>query len=407
MSDFYDIFIRHAFGNYHDILHEVALHPCMGRYLSHVGNQKANPAINQYPDENFAREVMQLFSIGLWELNPDGSRQVNGSGHQIPTYTNTEITQMARIFTGLWFSGHEWGQGGWFDSDYATPMTMHADRHDFAAKTLLHGYVIPARAPSAADAMRDVDDAIRHLFEHPNTAPFIGKQLIQFLVTDNPSPAYIARVSAKFANNGSGIRGDMKAIVKAILLDDEARDLHSSDSTPSFGRLKEPVYRAMAMGRAFGLQQSPGLLWWDFGTFFAASHQEPSYSPSVFNFYRPEYRPAGLLTANNLAGPVFQITDSYSCISFPNRLWTMVEEGFSYYGYYQFPFDLSRESSLAGTPELLLDHLNTLLCAGQMTLPTRTTVLNAINQVPANQPDARARVAIYLCMVSAEGAVMK
>lgn len=407
MSDFYDIFLRHAFGNYHDILHEVALHPCMGRYLSHVGNQKANPAINQYPDENFAREVMQLFSIGLWELNPDGSRQVNGSGQQIPTYSNTEITQMARVFTGLWFSGHEWGQGGWFDADYATPMSMHADRHDFAAKTLLRGYVIPARAPTAADAMRDVGDAIRHLFEHPNTAPFIGKQLIQFLVSDNPSPAYIARVSAKFVNNGSGVRGDMKAILKAILLDGEARDPRSSENTPSYGRLKEPVVRAMAMGRAFGLQQTPGLLWWDFGTFFDASHQEPAYSPSVFNFYRPEYRPAGLLTANNLAGPVFQITDSYSCISFPNRLWTMVEEGFSYYSYYQFPFDLSRESSLAATPELLIDHLNTLLCAGQMTLPTRTTILNAINQLPASQPDARARVAIYLCMVSAEGAIMK
>ena len=407
MSDFYDIFIRNAFGNYHDILHQVALHPCMGRYLSHVGNQKANPAINQYPDENFAREVMQLFSVGLWELNPDGSRQTNGSGQQIPTYTNAEITQMARVFTGLWFSGHDWGSGGWFDADYATPMTMHADRHDFAAKTLLHGYVIPARAPTAAEAMRDIDDAIRHLFEHPNAGPFVGKQLIQFLVTDNPSPAYISRVAAKFANNGSGVRGDMKAILKAILLDEEARGLKGSENTASFGRLKEPVLRTMALGRAFGLQQATGLLWWDWGEFFDDTHQAPAYSPSVFNFYRPEYRPAGILTTNNLAGPVFQITDSYSCISFPNRLWDMMADGFKLYDTYQFPFDFAREAALAPTPERLVDHLNALLCAGQMSLGTRTIILNALNQLPASQSDARVHLAVYLCIVSADGAVMK
>lgn len=407
MADYYDIFVRNAFGNYHDILRKVALHPCMGRYLSHVGNQKANPSINQYPDENFAREVMQLFSIGLWELNPDGSRQVNGNGQHIPTYGNAEITQLARVFTGLWFSGHEWGNGGWFDADYSTPMTMHAQYHDFGSKTMLNGFIIPVRAATPAEGMNDVDDAIRHLFEHHNTGPFICRQLIQFLVSDNPSPGYIQRVGSVFANNGAGVRGDLRAVVETILLDQEARDPRYFDQTPSHGRLKEPVIRTMAMGRAFGLQSASDLLWWDWGEFYNETRQAPSYSPSVFNFYRPDYLPAGILTTANLAGPVFQITDSYSCIAFPNALWRMVTEGMALYDNYQFPLNLARESALAGTPEALLDHLNLVLCAGGMSANTRTIILNAITQIPATLPDARARVGIYLTIVCPEAAIMK
>lgn len=407
MSDFYDIFVRRAFGNYRDVLQDVALHPCMGRYLSHVGNQKAIPEINQYPDENFAREVMQLFSIGLWELNPDGTRQVDGSGQSIPTYSNTEITQLARVMTGLWFSGHSWGEGGWYDADYATPMTMHAERHDFGAKTLVHGIVLPARAATAANAMRDIADAMRILFEHANCAPFIGKQLIQFLVTDNPSPAYVQRVAAVFADNGGGVRGDLAAVVRAILLDAEARDPRHPENNTSYGRLKEPVIRTMALARVFGMKDAPGFLWWDWGDFFDTTRQEPTRSPSVFNFYRPEHRAPGLLTTNNLAGAVFQITDSFSSIAFPNRLWDTVENGFSLWGAYRFPLDLARESALAATPDLLVDELNTLFCADRMSAATRSIILGAVAQIPASQPEARARVAAYLALVSPEGAVMK
>ncbi len=407
MADYYDIFVKRAFGNYNDVLNDVALHPCMGRYLSHVGNQKANPAINQYPDENFSREVMQLFTIGLWELNLDGTRKVNGSGQNIPTYTNTEITQMARVMTGLWFSGHEWGNGGWNDPDYSTPMTMHAEKHDFGQKTLVHGYVIPARGTTNQDAMQDITDALRNLFNHPNCAPFIGKQLIQFLVTDNPSSAYVLRVATKFENNGSGVRGDLGAVIKAILLDEEARDPRYAENNANYGRLKEPVIRAMSMARAFGMKNLTNFQWWDWGDFFSDARQEPTYSPSVFNFYRPEYRAAGLLTQNNLAGPVFQITDSYSSIAFPNRLWNIIQDGFQVYDRYQEPLDLSTDAGLAATPELLVDRLNMLFCGGRMTAATRTIVLNAINQIPAEQTVARARVAAYLTLVSPEGAVMK
>jgi len=405
MADYYDLFVRHAFGNYEDVLMEVTMHPVMGRYLSHVGNQKADPSINRYPDENYAREVMQLFSIGLWQLNPDGTRVIV-SGQPVPTYSNAEITQLARVMTGFWFGGKPWGGGGWTEQDYATPMGLHVDRHDYGSKTLLDGFVIPARAETLENAQRDVRDAIHHLFVHPNTGVFIGKQLIQFLVTDNPSPAYVQRVSAVFADNGSGVRGDLGAVVRAILLDPEARGPIGTEAT-GFGRLKEPVIRTMALARVFGMKQAPGLLWWDWGDFFNESRQAPTNSPSVFNFYRPEYRAPGTPTQNNLATPVFQITDSYSSISFPNRVWRMLEEGFSLYDQYRFPLDFARESDLAASPERLMDHLNLLFCAGQMKASTRSLILNALNQIPADQTAARVRVTAYLALTCPEGAVMR
>jgi uncharacterized protein (DUF1800 family) len=405
MADFYDLFVRNAFGNYEDVLMEVTMHPVMGRYLSHVGNQKADPSINRYPDENYAREVMQLFTVGLWQLNPDGSR-VLVSGQPVPTYSNEEITQLARVMTGFWFGGDNWGGGGWTEQDYATPMSLHADRHDFGAKTLLGGFVIPARAATLENAQRDVRDAIHHLFEHPNTGVFVGKQLIQFLVTDNPSPAYVQRISSVFANNGSGVRGDLGAVVSAILLDPEARGPVGAQAV-GFGRLKEPVIRAMAMARVFGMKQVPDLLWWDWSDFYNESRQAPTNSPSVFNFYRPEYRAPGLPTQNGLASPVFQITDSYSSISFPNRLWQMLEEGLSYYEEYRFPFDFSREAAFSSSPERLMDHLNLLFCAGQMKASTRSLILSTLNQIPADQTAARVRVAAYLALTCPEGAVMR
>ncbi|OYW73173.1 MAG: hypothetical protein B7Z37_22560 [Verrucomicrobia bacterium 12-59-8] len=407
MASFYDIFVKNAFGNYYDVLWNVTLHPCMGRYLSHVGNQKARPEINQYPDENFAREVMQLFSIGLWELNPDGSRKVDANDKNIPTYTNTEITQTARAMTGLWFGGREWGNGGWTDPDYSTPMTMHAEYHDFAPKTLVRGLVLPQRPMTDEDGMKDVAEAVRNLFNHPNCPPFICKQLIQFLVTDNPSPAYVQRVSSKFTNNGSGVRGDLAAVVRAILLDDEARDPRYSENVTSHGKLKEPVVRTMGLARAFGIRDVANFVWWDWGDFYESSRQEPTNSPSVFNFYRPEYRAAGLLTQNNLAGPVFQITDSYSSIAMPNKLWSIIDDGFHMSGVYHFPLDYSWAATLSGTPELLVDELNMLFCGGRMSATTRAIILNAINQIPADQATARAKVAVYLTIVSPEGAVIK
>lgn len=406
MASYYDLFVRHAFGNYLDILREVTFHPVMGRYLSHVGNAKARPEINQFPDENYARELMQLFTIGLWQLHPDGTRQTN-AGQPIPTYSNTEITQLARVFTGFWFGHHNWGQGGWTEADYASPLSLHSNRHDFGPKTLVSGHTIPARAATPENARRDVEDALLHLLQHPNTAPFVSRQLIQFLVTDNPTPAYVQRIATLFIDNGQGVRGDLGTVIPAILLDPEARSSRPITTSPEFGRLKEPVMRTMALGRAFGLQSIPDLLWWDWGDFYEASRQEPTRSPSVFNFYRPDYRAPGLLTQAQLAGPVFQITDSFSAIAFPNHLWQIINEGFHQWNTYQFPLDIAREIALASTPEKLIDHLNLLLAAGNLRPSSRTIILAAVQQLPATRPVDRARLAIYLVLTSPESAVMR
>ena len=407
VADYYDIFVRNAFGSYNDVLREVTFHPVMGRYLSHIGNQKARPEINQYPDENYAREVQQLFSIGLWELNPDGTRQLDGFGQPIPTYGNAQITEFARVFTGLWFGGQPWGGNGWNDEDSSVPMQMWVEKHDFGAKTLLKGFTIPARAPTVENGVRDVDDALRNLFEHPNTAPFVSKQLIQFLITSNPSSNYVTRVAAKFTNDGTGKRGNLTAVVKAILLDEESRDARWFMSAPEFGRLKEPVHRALAIARAGNVGRHTNLLWWTWGEFNSAAFQEPTYSPSVFNFFRPGYQPPGLLTLNGLVGPAFQITDSYSSISFPNKLWEMTQEGLRHYSDYNFPPDYTELVAQAGSAPHLVDQVNLLFCGGSMTAATRDNILNTINQVPAYDTLLRTRLAVYLAATCPEGAVQR
>ncbi len=408
MTDFYDIFLRNGLGNYRDILTQVSLHPAMGRYLSHVGNQKARPEINQFPDENYAREIMQLFTIGLWQLNPDGSRKLAPNGQAIPTYDNADITQLARVFTGLWFGGQNWGSGGYDDLQLSVPMTMWPEKHDFDAKQLLGTLAIPARPPSAENGLRDIQDAVDFLFKHPNTAPFVSRQLIQFLVTSNPSPAYIGRVSAVFTDNGHGKRGDLAATVRAILLDVEARDIRWSLGSASFGRLKDPVQRSMAIARVGQLARFPGgVNWWDYGDFYNSALQSPGNAPSVFNFYRPDYRPPGLLTQNELTGPSFQITNSYSSISYVNRLWEITTSGLSYYDRYQFPPDYRDLLQVAADPARLLDRTNLLFCGGMMSAATRDTILAALSQTTAADPLLRVQLAVFIASAAPEGAIQR
>jgi uncharacterized protein (DUF1800 family) len=407
MTDYYDIFVRNAFGNYYDVLREVTFHPVMGRYLSHIGNQKARPEINQYPDENFAREVQQLFTIGLWQLNPDGSRQLDAYGQPVPTYNNGQVTEFARVFTGLWFGGQAWGNNGWADDENSVPMRMWAEKHDFGSKTLHNGFIIPARAPTIENGLRDIDDALRNLFEHPNTPPFVSRQLIQFLVTSNPSSNYVARVAARFINNGSGERGDLGDVVRAVLLDEEARDPRWFAGAAEFGRLKEPVQRAMTVARLGRLDRYTNLLWWTWGGFNAASFQEPGYSPSVFNFFRPGYQPPGLLTEYGLVGPAFQILDSYTCIAFPNKLWEITQSGFLEWNTYSFAPDYAELLAVAGDAAALADQMNLFFCGGSMTAATRDHILAAINQVPSYDRLLRVRLAVYLAATCPEGAVQR
>jgi uncharacterized protein (DUF1800 family) len=406
MANYYDMLSRNALGNYGDLLFDVALHPAMGWYLSHAGNQKPDPSIPRYPDENFARELMQLFSIGLWELNPDGSRKLDSHGEPIPTYDNGDITELARVFTGLYFvSPYGWGGGGWDDTHLTQPMVMHADRHDFGTKTLPGGFIVPAREENEANGMQDVRDAVDAIFRHPNTPVFVSRQLIQFLVTDNPSPAYIRRVQDVFVNDGSGSRGNLAAVVKAILLDPEAR---SQPLAPGFGKVREPVVRTMHLGRLFKLAEAhPDFVWWNWQeNFYGFAKQEPLNSPSVFNFYTPVYQAPGEIRNGGMVSPGFQIIDTYSSVSFPNLMWKYLHQGFTSAWEWNYTLDYSDTLLLADNPATLVDHVNLLVCAGSMTTRTRGIILTAISSSQLTTKD-RVALAVWLAMCSPEGTVQR
>jgi uncharacterized protein (DUF1800 family) len=342
----------------------------------------------------------------LWELNPDGSRKLDVHGEPIPTYDNGDITELARVFTGLYYaSPYGWNGGGWADDHFTRPMVMYPDRHDFESKKLPNGFVVPPRDATESNGMQDVRDAVDALFHHPNTPPFVCRQLIQFLVTDNPSPGYIQRAQDVFVNDGSGTRGNLGAVVKAILLDPEARQQPLSDS---FGKVREPVIRTMHLGRLFKLAEThPDFVWWNWTeTYYGSSKQEPTNSPSVFNFYTPVYQAPGEIRTGGHVSPGFQIVDTFSSISFPNLLWEYLHTGFrSSYDWY-YPLDFGGTLLLAENPAALVDHVNLLVCAGTMTTRTRGILLNAISN-PALSQKERVALAVWTAMTSPEGAIQR
>jgi uncharacterized protein (DUF1800 family) len=241
-ASYYDMLTRNALGNYRVLLEDVTMHPMMGRYLTYLANQKEDAAGTRTPDENYAREVMQLMTIGLVELNADGTPRLN-NGAQIPTYTSADIAGLAKVFTGIsWYHPAPTNNtffGGSADPNRSvTPMIFYPNYHSTSEKVFL-GTTIPANA--TVNIGGDIDIALDRLFTHPNTGPFISQRLIQQLVTSNPSPAYVGRVAAVFANNGSGTRGDLAAVVRAILTDAEARDMSTAATSTSFGKLREPI----------------------------------------------------------------------------------------------------------------------------------------------------------------------
>ena len=278
LSGYYDMLLRNSFGNFRELLRDVSLHPAMGIYLSHINNRRSDPVNNIFPDENYAREVMQLFSIGLFELNIDGSLQLDGDGDPIPTYSNNEIREFAKIFTGFSFGGAGAYFGRNYPPNFQSPMQMFDAQHEPGSKTLLNGTVVPA----GQTGMQDFEDAIDNLFNHPNVGPFIGKQLIQRLVTSNPSPAYIERVARAFNGDTTGVRGDMRAVIKAVLLDPEAAAVPAAMA--DFGKLREPVVRYASILRQFGATSEDGFIG-VLGYFLQQiAKQHPLSAPSVFQF---------------------------------------------------------------------------------------------------------------------------
>jgi uncharacterized protein (DUF1800 family) len=427
MADFYDMLLDNSFGNYRNLLRDVSLHPCMGIYLSHMGNKKADPVAHSFPDENYAREVMQLFSIGLWMLNPDGSRQLDTNGQPVPTYTNTNITELARVFTGLSFGKKKDGSDNTnfdeYEGDFNSAMKGFDEYHDLAPKTLLRGVTTPQRVTNGGSATAsDVDALMDNLFNHPNVGPFLGRQLIQRLVTSNPSPAYISRVAAAF---NSTPRGNLGRTVKAILLDPEARDAAMmSDST--FGKIREPFLRTVNVARAFNASAPNG---WYYLDAFSLDHvQEPMKAPSVFNFYLPTYSPPGLLAQAGLVSPELQIINATSGTTAPNYFWRILG-GMHRWGANSeknVTLNLDQEMLLnvpaaavsdPGSalppldPDPLIRRLDLVLTGSTLTPESFQIIREALNRIGPSSgwdwPRNRLKLAIYLIVSSPEFSVQR
>ena len=400
LSNYYDTLLQHAFGNFRDLLLAVTLHPSMGVYLSHVNNAKADPQRNTFPDENYAREVMQLFSIGLFELNPDGTEKTDARNNPIPTYDNDDIREFAKVFTGLSFDGPDayFGSGG---PGYRQPMRMFENYHDNTAKRLLNGVTLPA----GQAGMDDINAAIDNLFNHPNVGPFIGRQLIQRLVTSNPSPQYIGRVTAAFNGDDGGARGDMKAVLRAILQDPEA--LAEPGTDPQFGKLREPLLRAIALLRQFNVSSPDGFYANTGYTVEYLLNQHPLSSPSVFNFFLPAHSPVGEIADAGLVAPEFQITNSTTVVAVSN-LADLVLLGEVVNDLDEAPFraaslDLGEYIDLADDAEQLVDRLDLVMTYGTLQAGTRSVIVDILREI--EDPDFRVKAAIYLVFVSADYAV--
>lgn len=387
--NYYDIFVRHAFGNFRDILDEVTWSPHMGYYLSHMENKKADSSKGTFPDENFAREVMQLFTIGLWELNQDGTLELDAEGKAIPTYDNEDIAEFAKVFTGM-RRPFDRTNIEIFYGNYIDPMRIQSNRHDFSAKTLLDGSILGPFSQNAQGVSDDVDGLLDHLFNHKNMPPFFARFLIQRFTVSNPSPTYIYAVAEAFKSglykgSGTGNRGDMVATIKAVLLHPEAREsVLSFDS--NHGKLREPVIRLMHLSRAFNLTSLRTYEWIYFVGLEDIILQAPYESSSVFNFYRPDYSPNGTIADLGLTAPEFQINNDVSAIHLSNAFFTLINEGlikgddgnFGSKNYADATLDFSYEIGISGNDEALVDHLDLILCGGRLQSASKQIILDAL-----------------------------
>ena len=418
-ASYYDMLGNNAFGNYRTLLEQVALHPMMGRYLTHLANQKEDAATGRKPDENFAREVLQLMSIGTYQLNPDGTPKRDGAGATIPTYTADDVSNLAKVFTGYSFYHPAPTNNTFFgrsrdDDAFVRPMIYYANYHSITAKTFL-GVTIPAG--DGAGGSGDLKTALDTIFNHPNVPPFMCQRLIQRLVTSNPTAGYIGRCSAVFANNGSGVRGDMRAVVRAILMDAEARNA-SLAATPGYGKVREPLIRLTNWMRAFGATSISGGYLITSTSANTSLGQSALSSPSVFNFYRPGYIPPNTrLGAQSLTAPEFQIVDEVTVAGYANTMQTAIGTGIGSGSDVRSDYDV--EILIADDANALVDRMNRLLLYGQMSPALRARIVESVSSIAIPAPTAnnaatiataklnRAKLAVYMTMVSPEYLVQR
>ncbi|MBK9166143.1 MAG: DUF1800 family protein [Bryobacterales bacterium] len=386
MVPYQRILLRHAFGNFLDLLRDVTLSPAMGHFLDMVNNEKENPAKNLAPNENYARELLQLFTIGLHQLNADGTTVRDAAGNPVSAYTEETVKEFTKAFTGWTYAPRPGAASKWRNPSYfAAPMEPFETHHDTSAKALLNGVTLPAGQLARAD----LEAALRNIFEHPNVGPFISLRLIQHLVKSNPSPAYVARISAVFANNGSGVRGDLAAVARAILLDAEARPAGRSGQLPDAGQLREPVRLVLTLLRALDTRMidEPSLASWA-----DQMGQRLFYAPSVFNYYSPFYRIPG----SGAGGPEFQILTPATAVNRANFAHRAVRNSLGG----TVAVDITPFQLLASDPEALVEAVNHALLGGTMSSQLRQSILRAVGATTDLR--TRARNALYLGAVSAE-----
>ena len=397
MARYQQIFFDHAFGNFETILKRISVSPAMGNWLDSVNNDRPDPTKGRVPNENYAREIKQLFSIGLVELALDGTPLLDALGEPIPSYDQDDIKQFARVFTGWTYANPDGSpitkkNNPYYGADMGVFPGTATTGHDTDAKTLLNNFTLPA----GQTAEKDLDDAVHNVFAHPNTGPFIGKQLIQKLVTGNPSPAYVQRVAAVFNNNGSGVRGDLKAVVRAILLDSEARG--AAKTAPDFGSLREPVLMITSLIRALnGVTDGSGL-----GDRASPLGQRPYYSPTVFNYFQPDETIPG----TSILAPEFTIHNSNSAVSRTNLVYALVYNGVgadqSLPGSTGTRLNTMQFEQYADNGATLVDRVSEMLVGGPLPAVARDLVVTAVNAIAVSNPLTaqqradRAKMAVYL-----------
>jgi uncharacterized protein (DUF1800 family) len=418
LAYYYDLLVNNALGNYRNLLEQVTLSPPMGLFLSMWQNSAADPALGTHADQNYAREIMQLFTVGLWKLNIDGTQQTDGSGNPIPAYSQSDVSNLANVFTG-WASApvsHTGDAAYQYDDDETVPMVAYPDFHDITQKTIIGGVVIPA----GGSAQSDLETALDTLFAHPNLGPFISQQLIVRLVTSNPSPAYVQRVAQVFNNDGTGVRGNLYAVAQAILTDPEAVATGGS----GYGKLREPLLRLTNLWRAFKGVNSIGQVneYMVLLTGDASFGEYPLYSPSVFNFFVPDFKVPGALTNAGLVVPEFQITNENSLVLTDNQLQSQSYQyidstGTVYAGPdYNQVGDLSNTSVMlhtaewepfAATPANLVNELNLVLMAGQMSPAMINSLTSYVSAIPAGTAGSRVAETAELIISSPQYSVQR
>ncbi len=395
VAAYMDMLAANAFGNFRTLLQAVTLSPAMGVYLGTRGNEKEDPATGREADENYAREVMQLFTIGLYQLNNDGSLIKDGSGNPVPTYNATTVTQLAQVFTGWNFNGYTPTAPNYLQ----VPMALNPAKHSTSAKSFLG-----ATVPAGTDGNTALNIALDTLFNHPNVPAFFGRQMIQRFVTSNPSPAYISRVAAAFIGAGTGLRGDMKAVITAVLLDPEAQ---APGTTAASGKIREPILRLVQWARTFNAASPSGQ--WAIGDTSSDAYrlgQSPMRSPSVFNFFSPGFMPPNnMLGTPTLVAPELEIINQSTAIAYVNFMQQVIAGQLA-----DITPDYSSELALATNVPALVARLNTLLAAGELSSATVTTIQNAVNSIsPSTSGGLQNRVmaAITLVMSAPEYLVQK